>query len=259
MFETLQTLRPIDFENNITKFHQAFSRQRRLLLSSQDGHGLLNERTAIHYLLQAYRTVTCTEFTQFVNLKRDNGIRNLTTFMDDMESKYNELVRDDIWGKPSDREVIVALQADLQREKKKLAERRKKRTAKKRKQGGTTKQKKQVKHEMEGSWIHTPPKPGKANEIITRDGKEWSWCKHHAKWVVRNTRFGLHTSDTCRLNPKNQKKEKPEDKDKDKDKTKTKRNVQVNRADLRIQDDDSESSSSTEDDSSVETESSHTN
>jgi len=66
MFQPLQTLRPVDFKNSLVDFHQAFIRQRRLLLASRDGTGLLNDQTAIHcFLPQAYRSISCTDFIQF--------------------------------------------------------------------------------------------------------------------------------------------------------------------------------------------------
>ena len=51
-------------------------------------------------------------------------------------------------------------------------------------------------------WMTTPPKAGKDEELITKEGKEWAWCKFHKKWVVHKSKYGIHTSKTCRLNPK---------------------------------------------------------
>ena len=48
----------------------------------------------------------------------------------------------------------------------------------------------------------TPPKAEKDDKLITREGKEWAWCKFHKKWVVHKSKYGIHTSKTCRLNPK---------------------------------------------------------
>ena len=48
----------------------------------------------------------------------------------------------------------------------------------------------------------TTPKAEKDDELITREGKEWAWCTFHKKWVVYKSKFGIHTSKTCCLNPK---------------------------------------------------------
>jgi hypothetical protein len=48
-----------------------------------------------------------------------------------------------------------------------------------------------------------PPKEGKEEESKEHDGKKWTWCKHHEKWLLLNGRFGKHTSELCSLNPKN--------------------------------------------------------
>ena len=53
-------------------------------------------------------------------------------------------------------------------------------------------------------WKLQPPKSGQENKIIKFDGKDWNFCTHHAKWAIKNGRFGKHTSKTCRLNPDNQ-------------------------------------------------------
>jgi len=42
--------------------------------------------------------------------------------MNEIEAKYNELKLDEIGNKPSDRELVVSLQADLERERQKRLE-----------------------------------------------------------------------------------------------------------------------------------------
>ena len=62
---------------------------------------------------------------------------------------------------------------------------------------------KQDRRTEDREWMTTPPKEGKDEEIITKEGKEWAWCNFHKKWVVYRSKFGIHTSKTCRLNPNN--------------------------------------------------------
>ena len=70
---------------------------------------------------------------------------------------------------------------------------------------------------MNDGWLTKAP--DKEDEIKTFDGKEWNFCKHHKKWVVKHSRMGQHTSATCRINPKNKNKKKT-----------GKKEVQVNQA-----------------------------
>ena len=57
---------------------------------------------------------------------------------------------------------------------------------------------------VDDAWIRVPPKAGSENKIIKKDGKKWNWCKWHEKYVIVNSRFGKHTSETCTLNPANE-------------------------------------------------------
>ena len=247
-FETLQTMRPVVFKIDISEFNQAFIRQRRLLQASQGGAGLSNDSNSIHYLIQAYKSVPCEEFWHFIERKQDGQNLHMNTFMNDAESKYNELKRDKIWDKPSDRQVIVALKTLLEKKKKewsKKDKKEKKRKSPKRKGRNTPKHRPESEQRDKG-WIKTPPKKGEENITKKVDDKEWNWCTFHNKWVVANGKWGKHTSDTCRLNPKNKKRETGKNK---KNKNPT---VEVNAADI---EDDSSTSSSSSADSASSTES----
>lgn len=161
--------------------------------------------------------------------------------MNDAESKYNELKRDKIWDKPSDRQVIVALKTLLDKKssdrRKKDKKGRKKDKERKNKGNKSTRTKcRTPKHnEKDEGWVKTPPKKGEEDIIKKIDGKEWNWCKFHNKWVIVNGKWGKHTSDTCRLNPKNKKREND-----------TNPTVQVNAANIA---DNSSTTSSSSDDS----------
>ena len=246
IFESLQTLRPVDFDNNIIKFHEAFLKQRQTLMAGQGGMDLSNDVNMKHYLLKAYRTVSCNEFKNFVERLQERPFIDLNTMIQEAEAKYNELVREELWGKPSDREVIVALMAAKEKKEKDKKKPLCKRTNKKDKlKKKATKKLKQVERE-DRAWMHVPPKKGKEGDVITRDNKKWNWCKHHNQYVLVNGKMGKHTSDTCRLNPKNG------NKDGDQKRKKKEKEVTVNQAGVEDESDDSADSDS--DDSETETE-----
>ena len=85
------------------------------------------------------------------------------------------------------------------------------------KQGGGKKNKKNTFNKKvqkaDEAWKKVPPAAGKPH-TMQRDGKTWHWCEYHMMWCI-------HTTDECRLNPKN-----------------AGQNIQANNAHLHDQDED---------------------
>ena len=240
-----------DHENNLLTLHQEFKRLVGIMHAAPDGLASMNKSTQRFYLLETYKTIKCDAFTMFVlQQKNQMNVPNVNKIMDRSEQKYVEFVDEGLWNKKPKEEVIMALKTenkllkrkndstrDALRKKKKAIKSTKKKKGKKQPKSRST---------SDDNWITTPPSPGKEDKSIERDGKEWNWCIHHQKYVIAagNRQQGPHSSATCTLNPKNQKK-------------KGKKTVQVNAA-LKSES-DSSSDSESEDTSETESETESSN
>ena len=137
-----------------------------------------------------------------------------------IESQYNRGLQNSTWNKPLKDEQILALQATNAKLAKQL---------KKRKREGETKKNKSPGGRSLPPFMDTLPKT--PDEIKTHDGKQWNYCNHHAKWVLRNPKSGLHTTQTSKLGPPDNEKLAKKERNKS-NKKKTKKTVQVNQTDL---------------------------
>ena len=164
-----------------------------------------------YILLDIYKTARCKDFKTFIQTKKDMKLPNLMELMQESEDKYRDLMKSGKWSQTPKDELILALQAktkQLTKENKALAKSKRKKKEKKSDKRTNKAKRRKISNKQEHrtkdrEWMTIPPKEGKDEDIITREGKEWAWCTFHKKWVVYKSRFGTHTSKTCRLNPNN--------------------------------------------------------
>ena len=198
-----------DYGYDLTKLHEAMKNQILRIRASKEGRESVNDTMVRYILLDIYESARCEDFKTFIKTKKDTKLPSLIELMQESEDKYRDLIKSGKWSQTPKDELILALQAkteQLTKENKALARSKRKKDKKGHKALTKTKRRKvsrKQEHQSEGKeWMMTPPKAGKDEELITREGKEWAWCKFHKKWVVHKSKYGIHTSKTCRLNPK---------------------------------------------------------
>lgn len=146
-------------------------------------------------LLKGYSAASDTEFCTFIKRKKDayeEGDLELTptSLMKITNDKYNSLVQQQRWMKPSDQdEKIIALQTKIQQlESKKTATTPSAITTP------------PIKNKpVRPAWTKVPPPDG-ATDIKEVDGRKYYWCARHKAWSLNNK----HTTADCRgfgLNP----------------------------------------------------------
>jgi hypothetical protein len=122
------------------------------------------------------------------------------------QNKYEGRVLAKTWNAPTDeQEQIIALEARIERlqeQKKNLAKRKPQGTRNSQKNSSQNKRK-SVGNKKKGgrddeymsatgkwAWLKVPPKQDETKKMF--EGKEFFWCKKHARW-------GRHTTTKCRL------------------------------------------------------------
>ena len=206
-----------------------------------------------YILLNIYETARCEDFKTFIQTKKDTKLPNLMELMQESEDKYRDLMKSGKWSQTPKDELILALQAktkQLTKENKALAKSKRKKKEKKSDKRTNKAKRRKISNKQEHrtkdrEWMTIPPKEGKDEDIITREGKEWALCTFHKKWVVYKSRFGTHTSKTCRLNPNNN-----SNKDKKSNKPKVKINAHQAQSEAESGYEESTSSSESESDES---------
>ena len=188
-----------DHDYNVIEYNTAMKDLIAHLNSTQDE---MSDRATKHSLIKAYSDAKNDAFKRYIEQMVNFGsLPGIEEIMTKAERKYKQLVNEGKWDEVSKEEQILALKVEndkLKREKK-----AKKRSKRDKKNPRKEKRNKQDHEKGDDSWMYKTPKQGDP-QIIKRENKEWNWCKHHKKWVVKYTeRFGEHTSDTCLLNPKN--------------------------------------------------------
>jgi len=210
LISELHALKLSNYGYDLPKVHEAMKNLVLRIRATKDGRESINDTMLRYILLDIYESARCEDFKTFIQTKKDTRLPELIELMQQSEDKYRDLVKSGKWSETPKDELILALQAkteQLTKENKALAKTKRKRKDKKEKKKSSKKDKRR-KVSRKGDnqnidWMTTPPKPGKEDEIITQQGKEWAWCKFHNKWVVYKSKFGIHTSKTCRLNPNN--------------------------------------------------------
>ena len=154
---------------------------------------------------------------------KNDQLPPLETLITRAEAKYQDFMKSGEWTAIPKDEQLLALQvkiASVEKKNQKLTakkSRKKNDSSSKRgdKRPKSASKRRGGKMDLTGDdkWMLIPPKKGKEEESKEHDGKKWSWCKHHEKWVLLNGRFGKHTSELCSLNPKNKDKKKKAAKD----------------------------------------------
>ena len=135
---------------------------------------------------------------------KNAGTLELKTLVKKTESKFINLKKAKLWDATPKDEIILALQAKTaELERKQYKSSKKDNKIKKEKQDDKKSKKRKTRTSKNASrddgWIFKPPNPGKEDKEIKRDRKIFNWCTHHNKWVIKNSRYGIHTSDTCSL------------------------------------------------------------
>jgi len=209
LMSELQGLKLENYGYDLLKLHEAMKNLILRIRATKDGRESVNDTMIRYILLDIYDSARCEDFKTFIQTKKDTQLPELVALMQQSEDKYRDLVKTGKWTETPKDELILALQAkteQLTKENQALAREKRKRKEKKRssKSSKRNKKRKTTKggEEKDDEWMKVPPKPGQEGKIITKSGKEWAWCKFHNKWVVYKSRFGTHTSETCRLNPK---------------------------------------------------------
>ena len=211
LISELHNLKLADYGYDLTKLHEAIKNLVLRIRASKEGREAVNDTMVRYILLDVYETARCEDFKTFIQTKKDTKLPNLIELMQESEDKYRDLVKSGKWSQTPKDELILALQAkteQLTKENKALAKSKRKKKEKKRDKTSTKMKRRKVSHKQnrrtgEKEWMTTPPKEGRDEEIITKEGKEWAWCNFHKKWVIYRSKFGIHTSKTCRLNPNN--------------------------------------------------------
>ena len=209
LISELHALKLSNYGYDLPKLHEEMKNLVLRIRATKDGRDSINDTMLRYILLDIYETARCEDFKTFIQTKKDTNLPQLIELMQQSEDKYRDLVKTGKWSETPKDELILALQAkteQLTKENKALAKTKRRRKEKKEKKKSRKHKRRKISRKNESQnpdWMTTPPKPGQQDEIITQQGKEWAWCKFHNKWVIHKSKFGIHTSKTCRLNPIN--------------------------------------------------------
>jgi hypothetical protein len=161
-------------------------------------------------LFKGYEAVPDRVFKDYIEQKKssyeEGGTIKYEELMQLAQNKYEGRVLAKTWNAPTDeQEQIIALEARIERlqeQKKNLAKRKPQGTRNSQKNSSQNKRK-SVGNKKKGgrddeymsatgkwAWLKVPPKQDETKKMF--EGKEFFWCKKHARW-------GRHTTTKCRL------------------------------------------------------------
>ena len=147
----------------------------------------------------AYKEVEDVEFSAWIRQRKtdyDLGtVITIESLMDQALNLYNSRLQSAEWNAPSkEQETIIALQAQLDWEKKAVNElSRKIKAHKTQRETASDKEKPPKKPGRHAAWQCEKPRPGQTTRVVA--GKTYKWCSYHEMWLD-------HDESECRAKKK---------------------------------------------------------
>ena len=204
--ETLSKIHLKDYKYDLIEVHRKVMDLIAQLRSTPDE--ISDNATKLH-LVNIYKTAKSDKFCDFIEQLQNFGrLPKPNELIKLAEKKYQQLLDDGLWLAPSKQEQLLAFKVENEKLKKENKSLKKSKKRKSKENPSRNSSKKQRRGARNDEWLTIAPKKHEKT-TIERDGKTWNWCKFHNKWVIaKSAKFGEHSSETCLLNPKNQKKER---------------------------------------------------